>query len=189
MLQDDDGLIWFAVFGDFDQLSGTWIEFDAVAEDGFTVVAETSVVGSGAGPLWVETAPTGSVVVLEVPEDGVSSLRAAGVDVNERTGYLLRSDIAVSQDGFVPADNANGTPPGVRVSTWIYSKTIGLPGAWAYAHVTFEITEVPPPTTFEELLGLYLRALILAELQAREALIGGLGPETRVIPILRIADQ
>ena len=127
--------------------------------------------------------------MLEVPEDGVHSLRAAGPEIDWRTGYLLRSDITVGKDGFLPLEHTDSTLPSVRISTWVYSATIGLPGAWAYTHVTFEITEVPPPMTFEELLGLYLRALILAQLQAEEALFGGLGPDTRVVPILRIADR
>ncbi len=194
MLRDTDGLIWFAVFGDFDQLSSTWIEFDAVTEDGFTVVAETSVIGPGIGPAWVETAPAGSVVVLEVPVDGVQSLRAAaGQDINLRSGFLLRGhDIGVwpgsnQQDAFLPPDHSDITPPGVRISAWMYLPIpTGAFGTWEYAHVTFEVTEVPEPKTFEELLGLYLRALILAELQAAELLIGGLGPADRVIPILRI---
>jgi len=194
MLQDEEGLIWFAVFGDFDQLSSTWIEFDAVAADGRTVVAETSVIGPGIGPPWVETAPAGSVVVLEVPEDGVKSLRAAASgQIDIRSGFFLRGrDIGVwpsssGQNAFLPPGFSDVTPPGVKLSVWMYRPTAtGIFGTWDYSHVTFEVTDVPEPETFEELLGLYLRALILAELQASEALIAAFGPADNVIPILRI---
>jgi len=194
MLRDTDGLIWFAVFGDFDHLTSTWIEFDAVAEDGFTVVAETSVIGPGVGPSWVETAAAGSVVVLEVPVDGVQSLRAAaGADINMRSGYLLRGqDIGVrpgsdQQNVFMRPDSSGDDPPSKTISGWMYRPIpTGAFGTWDYVHVTFEVTEIPEPETFEELLGLYLRALILAELQAAELLIAELGPSDRVTGILRI---
>jgi hypothetical protein len=132
--------------------------------------------------------------VLEVPIDGVQSLRAsAGQDINLRSGFLLRGhDIGVwpgsnQQGAFLPPDFSDNTPPGVRISGWMYRPIPTGPfGTWDYVHVTFEVTEIPEPTTFEELLGFYLRALILAELQAAELLIADLGPADRVTGILRI---
>jgi len=192
VIQDQDGLLWFAVFGDIDQLSASWIEFDAVAEDGVTVVADTSVVGTGVGPPWVETATNGSVIVLEVPENGVQSLR--GGAVQERYGYLVRGqDIEVREGGFAAPDQADDQPLGVRLSVWIYRRVADVPstsestGAWAFGHRVVEYQQVSEPETFEELLAIYIAALVRLREQQTEALdsiIAAFKPPERIVPII-----
>ena len=193
VLQDQDGLIWFAVFGDFEQVTSAWIEFDAVAEDGHTVVADTSVVGTGTGPPWVETATNGSVIVLEVPDDPVDAFR--GGSVLGRVGYLIRgNDIAVGEGGFRPAGDVDGATLAVSLSLWIYRATGEVPSTsdldaiWAYSHLVVEFASTPLPVLIESPVETYLRAMARAQLNAAELLLAALGPTAWIVPLLNSAD-
>jgi len=192
VLQDDEGLIWFAVFGDFEQITSAWIEFDAVAEDGVTVVAETSLVGSGQGPPWVETAPAGSVIVLEVPDNPVDSLLGTGPTP---AGFLIRGgNIAAGSEGFVRPGDTDGAVVAARISAWIYRATGEMPSMsqmseiWAYSHFVFEFANTPAPASLEESLAVYARALAKAHLSAAELLVASLGPASIIIPIVLSGD-
>lgn len=151
---DDEGTVWFAVFGSLDDLARTWIEFDALAEDGFTVGAETSIVGAGEGPPWVEDAPMGDVILLEAPAiPSISGVRQTPI-AGDLDGYLLVGNFGRSADGlFLPRNPQSDTTPLLTGSLWQYRAVIGTIGAaYAYSHHVVVLENLSPSTGLQELV-------------------------------------
>lgn len=111
---DEEGIVWIVLLGDMTAISNAWYEFDAVAADGFTVVAEASLIGTGEGPPWVETAPQGIVVEIGDPPSLTTfqSLQGDNGDVVFVDGLALRTGIRTDQEWD-------------HISGWVYA-SLGL---------------------------------------------------------------
>ena len=161
VIVDEGGAVWFAVFGAPDVVANTWFEFDGVAGDGRTVGVQSSVAANGAGPAWVNDVDVGSVVTLTTPGGSEpQSLRAppalptqaVGPDL---TGYLVLSDLAVSDGVLVAGPDVSADAPAMpRLSTWAYRDvaTLAEPppaAAWVYRAFDDRASELPAATALQ----------------------------------------
>lgn len=129
------------------------IEFDALAADGFTVISETSLVGSGPSPFWVSDTPQGTV--LAVPPIERSS------PLPDRLGGMVVSDITMAENF-------------IAVSIWIYMGLENGTFGFANAKILKEELEALNPDVAEALNE------SLEEIQAETPLYSQPGGDTPV---------
>lgn len=197
VLVDIDGAIWFVVQGELGLLGETSIEFDAVEANGFTVVAETSLLGLDQGPAWVQEASAGSVIQLSPPEfpDGPQPFRRSvsprgdeAVRGLELVGFILSGDIGVQDGQFgAPAVGGGWLGRAVRISIWLYLNLASasrlsiaesapdapppediLGSEWLFGHLTIEADSLPPPSD----VAMYRDALLLNVLDYSSSVSG-----------------
>jgi len=96
---DEEGVVWVVVLGDITAVSQAWFEFDAVAADGFTVIREMSVIGTGEGPPWVEETPQGFSITLGEPPalPALQGIRITA-DVGIADGIVIRTGLNLGED-------------------------------------------------------------------------------------------
>jgi hypothetical protein len=110
------------------------IEFDALAADGFTVVSETSLVGSGPSPFWVSDTPHGTLLPIP-PIERSSSLPA-------RIGAVVVSDITTAEEF-------------AEVSIWMYRARADGTFDYANTKILWEELAAQNPE-FARILGSYV---------------------------------
>jgi hypothetical protein len=135
LLVDEEDRVWFAVIGNKVDLVNTSFEFDFPAEDGFTVVFETSVSAEGGAPPWVETAPLGSVVEISGVAPAVSGLVQSQSDAQHlyMAAYMLLGLDTEKREYFERRQREADEAVGVSLSSWAYRNIAQVSGTQRFA--------------------------------------------------------